>query len=589
MDLALHYDFAGQGSLSPRNNQGPDLTCTRLSVGPTRDNAGWLREVQGDTPRFEGCVWNGNLGAYSNLFSNGIYVKLNATVAQNAVGRNGVANEAWTITGDGLGAGSPESCGLRSDAVTASTTEGHFFLSSYYVKSGVADWIYMFNSGLGSSHKAWFNVATGEIGTVAALIEDAGIEYAGNGYYRCWIAYEDLDDNNRTYLSATDDDGVDGWTNTVAQDLIYVQDFQIIDVSGSHKSQNFAFHSENFQDAVWAKSNIDAFGSGSVSNAIEPPRGFDNADFLRPSTNAGYARQSIAGIAEGQTVRWTIRVKEGGYAGCRLRALNVLDVPFVEFTFATRSFDDPSITSVKDIGDGWFEISLVVQKDSLGSAPLMYIYANEAGATIDGSSGLYVCGGQVEGNKPSQTTPGAYAKTNAVAVTNYYVTNFVETDADPVTFQSGPCEGIWVFEEQTNLAQWSEDFLNVAWGQTGIIFEGDQTIAPDGSLTADRLQDDGLGGTTSSQWSLQSVNLAADTNYCLSIFAKRDQLNWMQLGLVNFDDALADSVTYFDLENGVVGTPGSAVSMPILRIGVMAGIGSGLLTTQPPIFPDTYS
>ena len=134
MSLTLHQDFTNP-SLIAAALKGPVLDITRATEGTMVDADGFIRPVFDGEARFPGATWRANLGTSSNDLSSGIYVKNNCTVAQDAEGRDGTANSAWTITADGAGAGT-EFVGPRYDAVTSRTTIGRVILSSWYAKPG---------------------------------------------------------------------------------------------------------------------------------------------------------------------------------------------------------------------------------------------------------------------------------------------------------------------------------------------------------------------------------------------------------------------------------------------------------------------
>jgi hypothetical protein len=79
-----------------------------------------------------------------------------------------------------------------------------------------------------------------------------------------------------------------------------------------------------------------------------------------------------------------------------------------------------------------------------------------------------------------------------------------------------------------------------------------QTTAPDGSTTADKLIDDAATGTGTVQV-FQSVTVGTSTAYALSVYAKQDQLSWLNLRITNFTTP-GTTNGWFDLANGVKGT-----------------------------------
>ena len=68
---------------------------------------------------------------------------------------------------------------------TASTQSGNY-ASSVFAKKGTSDWIYMLGQ-VTDNAKAWFNLATGAVGTVEAGLVKAYTQEIGNGWWRCTI------------------------------------------------------------------------------------------------------------------------------------------------------------------------------------------------------------------------------------------------------------------------------------------------------------------------------------------------------------------------------------------------------------------
>jgi len=64
------------------------------------------------------------------------------------------------------------------------------YVQSVYAKKGTSDWFYLCAKITGTGAQtpsAYFNLSTGTIGTVEALIKSAKIQDVGNGWYRCAI------------------------------------------------------------------------------------------------------------------------------------------------------------------------------------------------------------------------------------------------------------------------------------------------------------------------------------------------------------------------------------------------------------------
>lgn len=120
-------------------------------------------------------------------------------------------------------------------------------------------------------------------------------------------------------------------------------------------------------------------------------------------------------------------------------------------------------------------------------------------------------------------------------------------DFDPVTLE---CKGLLIEEERTNLLIYSENFDNAVWTKTRCSITPNVIIAPDGTLTADKLVED---TTASVSHPLQcGVTVAANTSVTLSVFAKAGERGFVILRLS--PDGTNLIACGFDLTNGIAGT-----------------------------------
>lgn len=106
---------------------------------------------------------------------------------------------------------------------------------------------------------------------------------------------------------------------------------------------------------------------------------------------------------------------------------------------------------------------------------------------------------------------------------------------------------IYPFVSDTiNLYSYSEVFSNTAWTKNIVSITDNTTIAPDGTLTADTIQNLGSGYLTQS-------NIALTTNtYTQSIFAKKNNNDW--IAIYTSDMGSNYAVAWFNLNTGVKGT-----------------------------------
>jgi hypothetical protein len=114
-----------------------------------------------------------------------------------------------------------------------------------------------------------------------------------------------------------------------------------------------------------------------------------------------------------------------------------------------------------------------------------------------------------------------------------------------------PGRGLLVEGARTNLVLRSQEFDNAAWTKSSVTVTANDAIAPDGTLTADKLTESGSGAITRPGTAL---TVTAATNYTVSFYARRSNFTWLRV-LVGDDSAFTNRIAgWFDLLNGVKGS-----------------------------------
>jgi hypothetical protein len=100
----------------------------------------------------------------------------------------------------------------------------------------------------------------------------------------------------------------------------------------------------------------------------------------------------------------------------------------------------------------------------------------------------------------------------------------------------------------TNLISYSEAFDDAAWTKTRSSITANIVVAPDGTLTGDKLVEDTTASNTHFVTRLTTVSAQSYTH---TVYAKAAERSWIAMqGFIGTVNATA----YFDLANGVVGT-----------------------------------
>jgi hypothetical protein len=174
--------------------------------------------------------------------------------------------------------------------------------------------------------------------------------------------------------------------------------------------------------------------------------------------------------------------------------------------------DDQGMTYV---GNGWYRCWIAFTSDAVDTSGSPLIACAETDNAVsntarDGTSSIFMWGPQAE------EVSGAWDSENLLLHSEDFSTTWTEPSASAATFN--------------------------------------QTTAPDGTVTADKLIDNAAGGTGSASFK-QDVSVETTTAYTYSIYAKADQLSWVVLGLINFTTP-GTTFASFNLSSGVKGTTG---------------------------------
>jgi hypothetical protein len=111
------------------------------------------------------------------------------------------------------------------------------------------------------------------------------------------------------------------------------------------------------------------------------------------------------------------------------------------------------------------------------------------------------------------TRASSGTRVNSSGFIESIASNLPRFDYDPVTLAP---KGLLIEEQRTNLLTYSSEFDNAVWTKTNATVSANVTIAPDGTLTADKLEP----ATTASTSIYQSVIIAA-SSYTGSVYVKK--------------------------------------------------------------------
>ena len=107
------------------------------------------------------------------------------------------------------------------------------------------------------------------------------------------------------------------------------------------------------------------------------------------------------------------------------------------------------------------------------------------------------------------------------------------------------CPSLLLEPTKTNLVTYSEDFS--FWGDTGVTVTSNDTISPDGTMNADKLQ------STANNWRRNKVvTLISGQTYTFSVYAKLDATTSTTKAKLEFYKGASGVTATFDLENKII-------------------------------------
>lgn len=224
--------------------------------------------------------------------------------------------------------------------------------------------------------------------------------------------------------------------------------------------RNLMTYSEEMDKSAWTKSGIQAFGSGSVSDAIASPCLLVTADkivetdvttshyiyqVITPVSGASYVFSVFAKKAERAKIYLSVGFDGGGRLGFDLEAGTVL-----AGSIATGQ------GGISNIGDGWYRCAITVTTTSTTNGQMRIGIITGADAVVtsyagDGTSGVYIWGAQIElSSVTTEYQPiiaGASSVLDPTALATTYPQNI--TASTNCTIACVTAEGVVIADNQT--------------------------------------------------------------------------------------------------------------------------------------------
>ena len=329
-------------------------------------------------------------------------------------------------------------------------------------------------------------------------------------------------------------------------------------VTNSKAEENLVLRSQEF-NVGWVNLSTTV-----TANTATAPDGTTTADLLYPTTTGNsritYQILTLASATYTQSIfakasglNHLCIYQGGGTFGAAWFNLSTGAVGTVAGGFSA------TITSV---GDSWYRCTVTFTGGANFSLTVGGVDAdNSITATTSGLNGVLLWGAQTE----QRSAVSSYTPTTTQAITRYQPTlltapsGVARFDHNPITTES---LGLLIEEQRTNLLLRSEEFDNAAWSKSAVTITSNTLVAPDNTLTADK-----LNATTANTFHfVQSSNVTTTAVVTtVSMYVKSGGYDYVY---IDFITGAFSPAVYFNLNTGaVVSTVGSPISPEIKSVG----------------------
>jgi len=345
-------------------------------------------------------------------------------------------------------------------------------------------------------------------------------------------------------------------------------------VTTAKAEENLLTYSQEFDNAAWSKALVTI-----TSNATTAPDGTSTADLaVANTTNGDHSVVQSFTFPADTTLTISCYMKAAGYDYGVIRHYSAGngDV-WASFNLSTGAVDSNSsgvTASITSVGSSWYRCVMTKTYSSATSGNSYGIRVANAGGigtpfAGNGTSGIYIWGAQLE----QRSSATAYTATTTQAITNY-IPVLQTASAGQARFDHNPTTGeslgLLIEEARTNSITYSSDFSNAAWTKLGVTITSNTIVAPDGTLTGDKVVPS-VSQTYNQNYS--SLTLLTGTNYAISCYAKKGEYSYLNLALIYNASNYAGA--QFDLNAGsVLYTRASGFGYSVVSTSI-APVGNG--------------
>lgn len=321
--------------------------------------------------------------------------------------------------------------------------------------------------------------------------------------------------------------------------------------------ENLLLYSEQFDNANWTKTNTTV-----TANSTVAPDGSTTADTLTADGTANTHGITQASVTSSVGKTFSIYAKAGTNNYLQLYFGGDAN-PWADFDLSLGTVGSTGTTvtaSIVSVGSGWYRC--IVTTTSTTATNLIAAIVSSSTAARGESNSLattvILWGAQLE----QRSTVTAYTPTTTAPITNYIPVLQTATsgqarfDHNPTT---GESLGLLIEEQRTNLLTYSDDFSNAFWAKGNGTITANTIVAPDGTLTGDRL----VSSASTAVTFVQQPFISTAQAYTATAYVKTAGAQFVQL---LWSSAQSTNIANFDLVNGTIGT-NTATNASITLVG----------------------
>jgi hypothetical protein len=286
--------------------------------------------------------------------------------------------------------------------------------------------------------------------------------------------------------------------------------------------ENLFLQSENFTNTVWDVSSQVT----RTSNTTVAPDGTTTADTITADAGTGFIPRAVQLYSTSLQITLSVFAKAGTHDYLQLLTNNASS-GFVNFDLNAGTLSATTATgTITSFGNDWYRCTATFVAAAITGAQFGLAVSDSATRNQPwnpvGTETIILWGAQLE----QRSAVSAYTATTTQPITNYIpalqtaASGVARFDHNPVT---GESLGLLIEESRTNLVTYSEAFDDAAWTKLDAAVSSNVVIAPDGTLTGDKLITNSGVSTTGGNSNGGIVQSPAGTTaipYSYSFYAK---------------------------------------------------------------------